>query len=580
MAGRARPAGGAPVSPNRRWWGGLAVAAVVGAILRCWNLGSQILAGDELHAVRAALSDPVAVLLTTYRQADPCLPLAAFYRFLMDRGIPLSETWLRAPVLASGLAVIVVLPWLARRIVGDRAALLLVWLLALSPSMVLFGRIVRPYAPVVLLGGVAVLGFYRWWSGGGRGGAVAYALLAPLAVYFHLGAAPLVAAPIVFAAADGALRREARRRWLELASVAVVALGLLFALLLPARTSLLEVLAQKGGASSWSWSIVPPVLELLAGTPRPWVAAVVWLLAVAGWILLARRHARFAAYSGVLVAAQVTGLWALAPFGVFSPLIVERYLLVAWPLVALWVAAALAAAWPATCPATALASLPGAAPDSWPWRRWAALAGSVVLLAGVFLAGPLATGEFGASSFVHHDDFLSFDRPTAHLATPSSDEALADVYRRLAPSDPAAAEGALIEYPFRPVWRFARAPYLYQRWHRRRVLVSTLEPPLCDPRLDLATHVCPRPASFLDAPARFLVVHLDLEHEEEAVTGVRKALDVRRPRRWQIHREAALRMARTLRQRWGAPDLEGGGVLVWDLDRVRQERGLPRLGIE
>ena len=472
---------------------------------------------------------------------------------------------MRAPVLAAGLALLVVLPWLSRRFVGDRPSALLAWLLALSPSLVLFARIARPYAPVVFLGGVAVLGFYRWWSataGDGRGGAVVYAVTAPLAVYFHLGAAPFVAAPMLFAVADGVVRRIDRRRWLELVGVGGGAAGVLAVLLLPARRSLLEVLSAKSGASTWSWSIVPPVAELLAGSSRAWVAVVFWLLVLLGLGFLVRRRSRFAAYSMTLVAAQMAGLWLLAPFGIFSPLIVERYLLVAWPLVALWLAEALAAVWPRS---EAAASSPA-------WRRRAAMGASVVFLAGLLLVGPLATVEFRRSSFVHHDDFLSFVRNPAHL----EGGALPDVYRRLATDeDP----GALIEFPFRPAWRFARAPYLFQRVHGRRVLVSSLDRLLCDPQLALSSNVCPRPPSFLASPARFLVVHLDIQREEDAVAGVRRAIDQRWPRRWQVHREAGERMAAALRSQWGAPDLETDGVLVWDLARVRQQHGPSSNGI-
>ena len=58
-------------------------------------------AGDELHAVRAALSMPISEILVTYLPSDHCIPLSAFYRALLDLGVRLDELHLRLPVLAS-----------------------------------------------------------------------------------------------------------------------------------------------------------------------------------------------------------------------------------------------------------------------------------------------------------------------------------------------------------------------------------------------------------------------------------------------------------------------------------------------
>src|ERR1700686_5228412 len=86
-----------------------------GVVLRFWNLGDQMLGGDELHAVRAALSQPLPALLTTYQLADSCIPLTALDRWLLDRGVALDEWLLRLPVLARWLAALGLLPLLGRR---------------------------------------------------------------------------------------------------------------------------------------------------------------------------------------------------------------------------------------------------------------------------------------------------------------------------------------------------------------------------------------------------------------------------------------------------------------------------------
>src|SRR4028118_1005904 len=132
---------------------------LLGALLRLWNLPAQIVGGVELNAIKAALQLPLGMVLTTYQLQDPCLPLAGFYRFLLDRGMGLSELWVRLPVLAFGLIALVAIPWIAERRVGRPAAQALAWLVALSPPLVLYSRIARPHMPAALPGVAATARF-------------------------------------------------------------------------------------------------------------------------------------------------------------------------------------------------------------------------------------------------------------------------------------------------------------------------------------------------------------------------------------------------------------------------------------
>ncbi|MDY7091723.1 MAG: glycosyltransferase family 39 protein [Acidobacteriota bacterium] len=542
---------------------------LLGAVLRLWKLPGQILAGDELHGVRAALADPIPVLLTTYRTADPCLPLSAFYRWLMDRGWSLSELDLRLPVVVASLLAVVLLPMLVRREVGRGSALAFGWLLAVAPPLVVYGRMARPYGIVVLLAGVAVLSFYRWWRPGGDRrwifGAV-YAVTAPLAVYFHLPAAPFVAAPFVFALGDGLHSGELRQRWRGLVAVGAGALAGIAAFALPARESLAAVVAAKQGASQWSAEILGPVAQLLAATDSTLVTALFWIGVATGLVWSCLRNPRFAAYTATLVAIHLLVLWWSAPFGAFSPLIVARYLLVILPLLLIWLAVALAEL-------AQLLAIGAGKGLPWPLAQRAAWTAVAVVMAGWLLQGPMGWPEWRKSNFLMHDDLLRFHQPPGHRPEARQAEVgptrsiLPEAYRRLVD------QGSLLEYPFRPAWRFARAPYLYQREHGRWVRVAMLDPGLCDERLSFTNAVCPRPEEILASPSRYLIVHLDLRAEEDAVAGRRARRDVRRPGRWQVYAAAARRLAENLEQRWGRPTVAEEGILIWNLDDVRARRG-------
>ena len=85
-------------------------AFLLGAALRLWNLGPQVMGDDELHAVRAALANPIAKILVTYQRTDNTIPLTALYRIFLDLGMRLSEWTVRLPVVISGLLLLAVAP--------------------------------------------------------------------------------------------------------------------------------------------------------------------------------------------------------------------------------------------------------------------------------------------------------------------------------------------------------------------------------------------------------------------------------------------------------------------------------------
>ena len=190
---------------------GLIVLCGLGLLPRLWNLGAQVLGDDEVHSVRSALGRPVSHILVTYELTDNCIPLTAFWRMLLDAGVRPDEQMLRLPAVVSGALLLLVAPaWAAWRI-GRGPALVFAGLLALSPGLVIYSRIARSYAPVVLLGFGAVAAFEAWWRRPSwRMGAV-YVGLAALAAWFHLGAATFVVAPFLFAVADLLVHRTTQR---------------------------------------------------------------------------------------------------------------------------------------------------------------------------------------------------------------------------------------------------------------------------------------------------------------------------------------------------------------------------------
>ncbi len=533
---------------------GLVPPFLAGAVLRLWNLPAQVLGGDELHTVRAAAARPLGEILTTYRPADPSLPLAGLFRALLDAGVELSEVGLRLPGLLCGLLLVLLVPLAVAPALGRRTALLLAWLLALSTPLVLYSRIVRAYSPAVLCGALAVVAFLSWWESGRWRAAAMFVAAGALGAWLHLGTAPLLAALFVFALGDlftrPAAERGARLRRLLLLGAGLGGACALF--LVPAWESLARLVALKHAPRSFVWQDLPEVLRLLAGTRSLGLGLALWGLAAAGLLLLARDRPRLGAALLTLIAGQAVGILLLAPAGLEHPWVFARYLLPVLPAGLLGAAYLFGRPWFRAGRGERAGFLPAVLP----------IAAAAGLLAVLALAGPFADPRFRRSSFQNHDD-LAWSAVRAEL--PGA--AVPAFYRQLAGS---VEEAGVVELPWMFLWRF-RAFYLYQDLHGQPVRTATFLPLIDRPGLALRSTAAARPDALCEVGlrgARYVVVHRDLVGEERRIAPPpgfpAPALPPALARR--LRRDAG-RLTRRLTREWGPPVHAEPDLKVWDLHR-------------
>ena len=494
---------------------------LAGAALRLWNLRDQILGGDETHAIRAALNFPLSRILVTYQVTDNCIPLTALYKLFLMGGLHLSEMLMRLPVLLCGLAALVAMPAAFEERLGRRTVLVYRWFLAISPALVLYSRIARSYMPMVLFSFGAVMAFEAWWRTRSWRSGAAYVGLGALAVWFHLGAGPIVAAPFLFAAADALVRRESLGRDLRHLFGLGLALTAAFALfLVPALGSLREVVATKHMEQSIPWRhMLPELFRLQAGTASGWLALLFWLSTLAGLALLFRRDRRLALYTVTVVAGHVVGLLILSPFGLASPVIFGRYLLPVLPFVLLW---------------TASAFLPV----------------SIPLLLLLLARGPFADPETLRTSFLHHNDFVGFYKPRPAV----SPDAVPDFYRGLHGE-------TVVEFPWLFMWDANRTFYLYQEVHRGRVVVSSPQRLLYEPPLSLRNAAAPEPEAICRSGARYLIVHHNLAREEDRFGSIDPSLR-------RLLRISAAAFGDRVKEAWGPAAYADPVLRAWDLRTV------------
>jgi hypothetical protein len=513
------------------------VALAVGIALRSVGLFQQVLVDDEIHAYHFVQRTPFPAVLWDFGNTANSPAFNVWLRLFLDLGIPPSELALRIPVLASGIALLIVAPWWVARQLGTHAAVVLAWLLALSPLLVMYSRIMRPYMPEVVLASAAVGAFYTWYQTRRRAAGVAYALLASMTTYVLLVGAPFVLAPFVFLAVEAALRGPAAlppRRDVVLVG-AIVSIALL-ALSVAATQDLFLLTARRQATLNISLKGAGILIRRLVGTSVPALAVVVWVAAAAGAVQMARRAPALLRYLAVIVLGQVVGILLLAPKSLHNPVILARYLIVLVVPTLILVALGLAALNPV--------------------RRLL----TPVLLAALFATGPLAQRDLYRGPLgVAPDVFNRRARPSRRPP---------DAYRVLS----AGPAGDLVEYPFPPSARLLRPVADYWTVHRRTIRIGPGGSGLDAARLGLRSIVPGQPQALLDSGAAFLAVHRDWEREIGAalIAGVSHSHARRMVAQnldW-MRRDAA-RLAEQLENSWGPPDARDDAVAIWDLTRVR-----------
>ena len=312
----------------------LAAAVAVGTWLRYQQWFDQVLIDDEWHLVhRLVLSTPREMFLD-FGYSDYGIPLGLFYAAL-GSVTSLSESVLRLPMLVAGVATLVVLPALVVRRVGLAATTVFAWLLAISPLLILYSRLARPYALVLLLAWIAVFALLR--LGARREGSVALGAVAVvaavLAAWMHLAAACFVAA--AFVAAGLRLARlppaQARQGVLRLGAVALVTGIAGAASILPPLIAHPEAMALKSGVDAPNVDTILGAWFAWAGTTSAWVAALAAILAVLGMPRLLRELPESRA---LVLGAALAFLLVLVtrPASSHYGIVLARYLLPALPL--------------------------------------------------------------------------------------------------------------------------------------------------------------------------------------------------------------------------------------------------------
>jgi len=425
---------------------------VAGAWLRYYQLDLQILVEDEWHAVHKILRSGFVEIYQSFGRSDHSIPLTIYDRWLMVHG-GLTEWTMRMPMFVSGIALLAVAPLMIRRDADGATRALWVGLLAVSPLLVYFSKIARPYSITVLAVFIAVMAVRRWWRDGGVGSAAAYVSGAGAAAWLHPVTLGFTLLPLAyFGVVSLRAVRHDRRPLLRLAGITMALLLPLAATVGPPLYHDWDAMAVKTGQHAITVDSVYRTALMLAGTASPVVLLAVAALGAYGAIVLWRRDREPVRFFALLIA----GYWVLLALSgatwIQHPLVQARYLLIVLPFLLFATASG----------AIALARA----------SRWAAAAPvAVVALPLALLAlGPLPSSFYYPNQFLGHDRFqYDYDEAKNPYVTDAPTETFSAFYEGLAKLPPASV--TLIETPWNLESQFNPLPF-YQQRHRQLIKVG------------------------------------------------------------------------------------------------------------
>jgi len=319
----------------------MGILFALGTWLRLDQWLDQVLIDDEWHALHQIIDHPPAHLFLSFGYADYSIPLGMLDAWMAAQ-FGLSEAAMRVPVMAAGLATLLLVPWYLAPRVGATVALTHAFLLAISPLLVFYSRIARPYALTLVLGWAAHAACLRFFAQRERawGAATLYVGCAALATWAHPVAGPFVLAPLVFGAsalvsATHGARRLAAMRFVGLL---LVTGGTIAALIVPPLLGDYHSLVAKGATNTPTLGTLEGVWFAWYGTASPNKLMLVLILATIGAPLI-WKSLPIARSGTVGLAATAVAIAFARPMWIQHAEVLARYLLPVVPLLLLFTAA-------------------------------------------------------------------------------------------------------------------------------------------------------------------------------------------------------------------------------------------------
>lgn len=458
------------------FWPAVGLAFLLGSALRLYLLPDQILVNDEWHGMSFVAGKSWRHLLVHYNWRAISIPMN-LYRLSLLNTVGWSETLMRIPSLAAGLACLVVLPALVRRTFGSSVAAIAAFLFAVSPFLVYYSRLCRAYGVIVLLAAVAFFSLLFWSETGKRTHAALYVACGAGALVFHPTPAVTVLAPLGLLFL---LKIFGRNRFVAGASARIVPRASEIVVVGVVLVTLWLTLVVPGFLQDKLWLKVSPdparvtlhtlagFASLTSGTANRPLSLLFWCFFVAGQIAMLRRRTIVGIASLSVVLLYLVGLSAAEWETIDLPLEFTRFCISLFPIILSSVALGIDSIAGPFAVRTGLRTLP---------RIPASIPVSALFLGGLLAASPLVSTYKAPNNFTNHSAFnesyepLEWDRSYASGILPDVRMRKEDIPRFYDELASRKDVEAIVEYPMFLGDHF-NLYYYYQHVHGKTVVVG------------------------------------------------------------------------------------------------------------
>jgi hypothetical protein len=441
---------------SNRWLENSFVGAIflAGILLRVYQLPSQIIADDEWHALYRAMIVNYSHIATHFGYADYSIPLTLYYKILSET-VGLSEISMRLPSLIAGIFTPIVIPLLWRKHLDRNSYLFFVVMLTVSPLLIYFSRIARPYAITMLLSSTALVAAYRWWYELHNRWAIVYIFCTALAAYFHLASLLFTLVPVLICGSHAIgsalvgdkvlLLRIIYLSFFLLAALAVVVGP-------PLYVDHVEFMS-KGGVQSVKSHSLAGAVHLWAGTGNHLLLLVLMFVGLIGLTTMWNTDRTWFAWCAICSVIMFISVVVSRSAGIDEAIVLARYAIPIVPVLLMVIANG----------ASRIFQLA----QEGMGRYFA----SIVLGVGLFFMGPLPDQTYYPNQFTGHMYFQSEYRFHANPYRYLRPHQIPEFYLTLSQLQPASIN--IVVAPWRYEWHRVNQNF-YQEKHRQNIKIGFL----------------------------------------------------------------------------------------------------------
>ena len=440
---------------------------VLGGSFRLFRIGTQLFWDDEWHTVYRAIFHPLKYILTHLHWDYNSIPLTIYNRIMLE-SVGLNEAIVRFPLLLSGILILLLFPWMVKKLFDQQVASIFLFLLAISPLLIYFSRTLLSFNGVILLSFISVWSFYQWLREGKKIYVAIYLVGAVLAPYFHISAIAFVSGPILYVLILWPFEKRLALehhyphfpRFPQIALVILVFLAGTSIWLLPLMGTFGPIF-QHSRQGFINLGTLGGTAFLFCGSRTYYLCGLLIALFIYGLYLLSSTHRVLLGYLISVCVVQFAFIVIPRPFLVQISMIFTRYFS---PVLPIWL---LVVSFAISDLCVRLRRVLGT-------RTKLAKAGPVLGLAGLFavivLQGPLPRVYSYPNDFTNHKDF---QYNYLHLddlpdSVKGGDGVCPAFYRALKEGD---EKTAMIEFPAVVSWTW-NIFHVYQSVHKKRVAVG------------------------------------------------------------------------------------------------------------